>query len=161
MLDVGRDGVPVIAAVDTFDLPNWQAGTNTPHIRHAVSIWATTTVQSTTFTYMIRAAPSGNPRSGNGNGQVTSSPSRNGGGDAGRGRRGVLLVGAGAMAPFRPRHFRAGIPAGPDAFRSNCIGSRQYQFARSVARIVIDGVRDLAAARVTTESPSNVAAPIR
>ena len=26
MLDVGRDGVPVIAALDTFDLPNWQNG---------------------------------------------------------------------------------------------------------------------------------------
>ena len=38
MLDVGRDGVPVVAAVDTFDLPNWQNGASTPHTRHAVTI---------------------------------------------------------------------------------------------------------------------------
>ena len=71
MLDVGRDGVPVIAAVDTFDLPNWQAGTNTPHIRHAVSIVGYDNTSSPpTFTYIDTCGAECNPRSGNGNGQV-------------------------------------------------------------------------------------------
>ena len=34
MLDVGRDGVPVVASADTFYLPNWQNGAKTPHTRH-------------------------------------------------------------------------------------------------------------------------------
>jgi len=37
-LDVGRDGVPVVVELDTHGLPNWQAGSKTPHIRPPVTI---------------------------------------------------------------------------------------------------------------------------
>jgi len=71
MLDVGRDGVPVIAAVDTFDLPNWQAGAATPHIRHAVSIVGYDNAATPpTFTYIDTCGAECNPRRGNGNGQI-------------------------------------------------------------------------------------------
>ena len=71
MLDVGRDGVPVVAAVDTFDLPNWNAGSSTPHIRHAVSIVGyDNAANPPTFTYIDTCGASCNPRSGNENGGV-------------------------------------------------------------------------------------------
>jgi hypothetical protein len=38
MLDVGRERVPVVTLVDTYDLPNWQDGTATRHITHALAI---------------------------------------------------------------------------------------------------------------------------
>jgi hypothetical protein len=71
MLDVGRDGVPLVAGVDTFDLPNWQAGATTPHTRHAVAIVAyNNTANPPTFSYIDTCGHSCNPRSGNKNGQV-------------------------------------------------------------------------------------------
>ena len=71
MLDVGRDGVPVVAAVDTFDLPNWQAGSATPHIRHAVSIVGyDNAANPPTFTYIDTCGAACNPRSGNENGGI-------------------------------------------------------------------------------------------
>jgi hypothetical protein len=71
MLDVGRDGVPVVAAVDTFDLPNWQAGTSTPHIRHAITIVGyDNTASPPTYTYLDSCGQSCNARGGNSNGGV-------------------------------------------------------------------------------------------
>jgi len=71
MLDVGRDGVPVVAGVDTFDLPNWQAGASTPHTRHAVAIVGyNNAANPPTFSYIDTCGHSCNPRAGNKNGQV-------------------------------------------------------------------------------------------
>jgi hypothetical protein len=71
MLDVGRDGVPVVAAVDTFNLPNWQAGSATPHTRHAVAIVGyDNTSKPPTFTYIDTCGRSCNDRGGNQNGQI-------------------------------------------------------------------------------------------
>lgn len=71
MLDIGRDGVPVVAAVDTFDLPNWQAGAATPHIRHAISIVGyDNTANPPTYTYLDSCGRNCNARSGNSNGGI-------------------------------------------------------------------------------------------
>ena len=71
MLDVGRDGVPVVVALDTFDLPNWQAFKNTPHTRHAVSIVGyDNTANPPTYTYLDTCGRSCNSRGGNQNGQI-------------------------------------------------------------------------------------------
>jgi hypothetical protein len=71
MLDVGRDGVPVIGAVDTFNLPNWQNGKATPHIRHAIAIVGyDNTSNPPTFTYLDTCGRSCNNRGGNQNGQI-------------------------------------------------------------------------------------------
>ncbi len=71
MLDVGRDGVPVIAAVDAYDLPNWQAGSATPHTRHAVTIVGyDNTANPPTYTYIDTCGRSCNNRGGNGYGQL-------------------------------------------------------------------------------------------
>jgi hypothetical protein len=71
MLDVGRDGVPVIGAVDAFNLPNWQAGTATPHTRHAVAIVGyDNTAKPPTFSYIDTCGRTCNNRGGNGYGQV-------------------------------------------------------------------------------------------
>lgn len=71
MLDVGRDGVPVIAAVDSFELPNWQAGTATPHIQHGVTIVGYDNAASPpTYTYIDTCGRSCDNRGGNQNGQV-------------------------------------------------------------------------------------------
>jgi hypothetical protein len=70
-LDVGRDGVPIIAALDTFDLPNWQNGSATPHIRHAVAIVGyDNAANPPTFTYIDTCGRACNARGGNQNGQV-------------------------------------------------------------------------------------------
>jgi hypothetical protein len=70
-LDVGRDGVPVVAVLDTHDLPNWQAGSATPHIRHAVTIVGyDNTANPPTFTYVDTCGRSCDARGGNQNGQV-------------------------------------------------------------------------------------------
>jgi hypothetical protein len=70
-LDVGRDGVPVVAALDTFDLPNWQADAATPHIRHSVAIVGyDNTANPPTYTYLDTCGRSCNSRGGNQNGQV-------------------------------------------------------------------------------------------
>jgi hypothetical protein len=68
MLDVGRDGVPVVAAVDTFYLPNWQASTasKTPHTRHAISIVGYNNASNPpTFTYLDTCGRGCNSRGGN------------------------------------------------------------------------------------------------
>ena len=71
MLDVGRDGVPVVAAVDTFDLPNWQSGSSTPHTRHAISIVGyDNAANPPTYSYIDTCGRLCNPRGGNKNGQV-------------------------------------------------------------------------------------------
>jgi hypothetical protein len=71
MLDVGRDGVPVIGAVDTFNLPNWQAGSATPHTRHAIAIVGyDNSATPPTFTYIDTCGRSCNARGGNQNGQI-------------------------------------------------------------------------------------------
>jgi hypothetical protein len=71
MLDVGRDGVPVMAAVDTHELPNWQAGSKTPHTRHAVAIVGyDNTSRPPTYTYLDTCGRACNSRGGNQNGQV-------------------------------------------------------------------------------------------
>ena len=71
MLDVGRDGVPVVMELDTHGLPNWQAGTATPHIRHAVTIVGyDNTAKPPTYTYIDTCGRACNARGGNQNGQV-------------------------------------------------------------------------------------------
>jgi len=71
MLDVGRDGVPVVGAVDSYNLPNWQAGAATPHTRHAIAIVGyDNTANPPTFTYIDTCGRSCNNRGGNQNGQV-------------------------------------------------------------------------------------------
>jgi hypothetical protein len=71
MLDVGRDGVPVVVALDTFNLPNWQAGSATPHIRHAVTIVGyDNTARPPTYTYLDTCGRGCNNRGGNQSGQV-------------------------------------------------------------------------------------------
>jgi hypothetical protein len=71
MLDVGRDGVPVIGAVDTFNLPNWQNGDATPHTRHAIAIVGYDNAATPpTFTYVDTCGRSCNSRGGNQNGQL-------------------------------------------------------------------------------------------
>ncbi len=70
-LDVGRDGVPVVVALDTYDLPNWQAGSATPHIRHSVAIVGyDNTANPPTYTYLDTCGRACNSRGGNQNGQV-------------------------------------------------------------------------------------------
>lgn len=70
-LDVGRDGVPVVAELDTHGLPNWQAGSATPHIRHAVTIVGyDNTANPPTFTYIDTCGRQCNNRGGNQNGQL-------------------------------------------------------------------------------------------
>ena len=70
-LDVGRDGVPVVAALDTFDLPNWQAGAATPHTRHAVAIVGYDNAATPpTYTYIDTCGRQCNSRGGNTNGQL-------------------------------------------------------------------------------------------
>ena len=71
MLDVGRDGVPVIAAVDTYELPNWQAGSATPHIQHGVTIVGyDNAANPPTYTYIDTCGRSCDNRGGNQNGQI-------------------------------------------------------------------------------------------
>ena len=71
MLDVGRDGVPVVVELDTHGLPNWQAGKPTPHIRHAVAIVGyDNTANPPTFTYIDTCGRACNARGGNQNGAL-------------------------------------------------------------------------------------------
>jgi hypothetical protein len=70
-LDVGRDGVPVVVELDTYDLPNWQAGSSTPHIRHAVTIVGyDNAADPPIYTYIDTCGRACNSRGGNQNGQV-------------------------------------------------------------------------------------------
>jgi hypothetical protein len=71
MMDVGRDGVPVVGAVDSFNLPNWQAGSATPHTRHAIAIVGyDNTANPPTFSYIDTCGRSCNNRGGNTYGQL-------------------------------------------------------------------------------------------
>jgi hypothetical protein len=71
MIDVGRDHVPVVAMVDTFNLPNWQAGSKTPHTRHAIAIVGyDNTAKPPTFTYTESCGKACDPRPGNHNGDI-------------------------------------------------------------------------------------------
>jgi hypothetical protein len=71
MLDVGRDGVPVVAAVDVYGLPNWQAGTATPHTRHAIAIVGyDNDANPPTYTYIDTCGRACNRRAGNSSGQI-------------------------------------------------------------------------------------------
>jgi hypothetical protein len=71
MLDVGRDGVPVVAAVDTYYLPNWQASSGTPHSSHAISIVGyDNTANPPTYTYIDTCGHSCNQSWGNHNGDL-------------------------------------------------------------------------------------------
>jgi hypothetical protein len=68
-MDVGRDHVAVVAAADTHELPNWQAGSATPHTRHAISIVGYDDAASPpTYTYIDTCGLSCNGRAGNTNG---------------------------------------------------------------------------------------------
>jgi hypothetical protein len=71
MLDVGRDGVPVIVSADTYYLPNWQYGSRTPHTRHSVTIVGYNNESNPpTFAYLDTCGRSCNSRAGNANGQI-------------------------------------------------------------------------------------------
>jgi hypothetical protein len=70
-LDVGRDGVPVVVELDTHGLPNWQAGSKTPHIRHAVTIVGyDNAADPPTYTYIDTCGRGCNNRAGNQNGKL-------------------------------------------------------------------------------------------
>jgi hypothetical protein len=70
-LDVGRDGVPVVVELDTHGLPNWQAGSATPHIRHSVAIVGyDNTARPPTYTYVDTCGRACNNRGGNQNGSL-------------------------------------------------------------------------------------------
>ncbi len=74
-LDVGRDGIPVVAELDTFDLPNWQDGAKTPHTRHAVAIIGyDNAANPPTYTYLDTCGRQCNNRGGNTNGQIHMIP---------------------------------------------------------------------------------------
>jgi hypothetical protein len=69
LLDVGRDHVAMLAAADTHELPNWQAGSATPHTRHAISIVGyDDTANPPTYTYIDTCGRGCNGRAGNTNG---------------------------------------------------------------------------------------------
>ena len=69
LLDVGRDHVALVAAADTHELPNWQAGSATPHTRHAISIVGyDDTANPPTYTFIDTCGRSCNGRAGNTNG---------------------------------------------------------------------------------------------
>ena len=62
-------GVPVVGAVDAYNLPNWQAGSATPHTRHAIAIVGYDNASKPpTFTYVDTCGRSCNARGGNQNG---------------------------------------------------------------------------------------------
>jgi hypothetical protein len=71
MLDVGRDGVPVVALADSFNLPNWQDGDSTPHIPHSIAIVGyDNTANPPTFTYTETCGRACNRRGGNQDGDI-------------------------------------------------------------------------------------------
>jgi hypothetical protein len=71
MLDVGRDGVPVVALADSFNLPNWQNGDSTPHIPHSIAIVGyDNTANPPTFTYTETCGRACNRRGGNTDGDI-------------------------------------------------------------------------------------------
>ncbi len=71
MLDVGRDGVPIVASADTYYLPNWQNGSRTPHTRHAIAIVGyDNSAKPPTYTYLDTCGRGCNSRAGNRPGQI-------------------------------------------------------------------------------------------
>jgi hypothetical protein len=73
MVDIGRDGVPLIASADTYYLPNWQAADpdDTPHVRHAIAIVGYDNLSSPpTYVYLDTCGRQCNARGGNRNGEV-------------------------------------------------------------------------------------------
>jgi hypothetical protein len=73
MLDIGRDGVAIVASADTFYLPNWLASNPaaTPHTRHAIAIVGyDNTSNPPTYTYLDTCGRLCNSRGGNRNGQL-------------------------------------------------------------------------------------------
>jgi hypothetical protein len=71
MLDVGRDSVPVVVELDTHGLPNWQDGSKTRHVRHAVTIVGYDNgANPPTYTYIDTCGRSCNSKGGNQNGQI-------------------------------------------------------------------------------------------
>jgi hypothetical protein len=59
----------MLAAADTHELPNWQAGSATPHTRHAISIVGyDDTANPPTYTYIDTCGRGCNGRAGNTNG---------------------------------------------------------------------------------------------
>jgi hypothetical protein len=74
-LDVGRDGVPVVAVLDAFDLPNWQAGAATRHLFHGIAIVGyNNTSNPPTYSYVETCGRQCNSRAGNYNGKLQTAP---------------------------------------------------------------------------------------
>jgi hypothetical protein len=71
MLDVGRDGVPVVAAANTYYLPNWQNRAATPSMDHSITIVGyDNKANPPTYTYVDTCGHSCNQRPGNHDGAV-------------------------------------------------------------------------------------------
>jgi hypothetical protein len=74
-LDVGRDGVPVVAVLDAHDLPNWQAGAATRHLFHGIAIVGyDNTANPPTYSYVETCGRQCNSRAGNYNGKLQIAP---------------------------------------------------------------------------------------
>jgi hypothetical protein len=75
MLDVGRDGVPVVAAADSFYLPNWANGAASKHQGHSITIVGyDNTANPPTYSYIDTCGHACNPRSANREGRVYTIP---------------------------------------------------------------------------------------
>jgi hypothetical protein len=71
MLDLGRDGVPVVAAVDAYYLPNWANGSATKHTGHSITIVGyDNTSNPPTYSYIDTCGHACNPRTANKEGRV-------------------------------------------------------------------------------------------
>jgi hypothetical protein len=71
MLDVGRDGVPVVAAVDRWFLPNWKIGAATKHLDHSIAIVGyDNTANPPTYTYTETCGHACNSAYANRNGDI-------------------------------------------------------------------------------------------
>jgi hypothetical protein len=74
-LDVGRDGVPVVAVLDAHDLPNWQEGSKTRHLFHGIAIVGyDNTANPPTYSYVETCGRQCNNRAGNYNGKLQVAP---------------------------------------------------------------------------------------
>ena len=71
MLDLGRDGVPVVAAVDSFYLPNWANDSATKHAGHSIAIVGyDNKANPPTYSYLDTCGHACNPRSANREGRI-------------------------------------------------------------------------------------------
>ena len=71
MLDVGRDGVPVVASVDAYYLPNWTDHDKTAHMNHAITIVGyDNKANPPTYTYIDTCGHACNQRWNNHNGDL-------------------------------------------------------------------------------------------